>query len=175
MRIKILFIIFVISAAFSVLIYSDLFAVLNIQEEEALQQMEIPREMPENDEEKPVFDRPKLEYNAYNLKDPFEDFLMRQKQKEEASKQVGGEQGLRALDNLNVKGVIWGGLIPQAIINDKVVKVGDVIEGAEIIDISKEGVMLIFNKRMYKLASPASGSKPKTDNIDNTNNQEVME
>jgi hypothetical protein len=55
-----------------------------------------------------------------------------------------------------VQGVIWGGIMPQAIINNKIVNIGDVIEGAEVIEISKKGVTLLYKKRKYTLPSPAS-------------------
>jgi hypothetical protein len=60
--------------------------------------------------------------------------------------------------DLVVQGLIWGSSLPQAIINNKVVKVGDVIQGADIIDISKEGVLVLFAGTEYKLSTkPAMG------------------
>lgn len=48
---------------------------------------------------------------------------------------------------LQLKGIVWGGSEPQAIINDKVVHVGDKIEGVKIKSISKEGVDAVFQGR----------------------------
>jgi hypothetical protein len=54
---------------------------------------------------------------------------------------------------LKIEGLVWGGRLPQAIINQKVVKIGDIIEGAQIVDINREGVTLIFNNSQYNLPS----------------------
>lgn len=57
---------------------------------------------------------------------------------------------------LIVQGLAWGEAKPQAIINNKVFTIGDVIEGAEVIEISKEGVTLLYKNRRYTLPSSVS-------------------
>jgi len=44
------------------------------------------------------------------------------------------------LPALSIEGLIWNTRIPQAIINGKVVRVGDVIEDVKILKIDKEGI-----------------------------------
>ena len=42
--------------------------------------------------------------------------------------------------SLAISGLIWGGMRPQAIVNGKVYGVGDEVQGARIIEITREGV-----------------------------------
>lgn len=60
-----------------------------------------------------------------------------------------------------VQGLVWGQAIPQAIINNKVVSVGDTIDDAKVIDISKEGVRLLYQNDiiLIKPQIAASGKK----------------
>ena len=60
---------------------------------------------------------------------------------------------------LIMQGVVWGEGIPQAIINHKVCNIGDIIEGAKIIKISKKGVILLYKDRSYLLPSFVSNYK----------------
>ncbi|MFA5090010.1 MAG: hypothetical protein WC510_03100 [Candidatus Omnitrophota bacterium] len=60
---------------------------------------------------------------------------------------------------LIVQGVVWGEPMPQAIINNRVINMGDVIEGAKVIDISKKGVVLLYKDRKYLLPSYVSKYK----------------
>ena len=55
---------------------------------------------------------------------------------------IGPEVAMVDLDYLSLEGYVWGDVDPKAIINGEVLKVGDDIEGAMIIKISREGVML---------------------------------
>jgi len=103
-----------------------------------------------------VIVRPRVEYKAGDLKDPF------QRYKEEEIP-PGAQQegpGLSTPPSLTVQGIIWGGRFPQAIINNKVVKVEDTIEGARVISIDKEGINLLFEGMQYNLPSPAAGARP---------------
>jgi hypothetical protein len=99
--------------------------------------------------------RPKVEYRADTLRNPFEQPLVFTESEEDVSFQDKDE---KIAPDLVVQGLIWGSSLPQAIINNKVVKVGDVIQGADIIDISKEGVLVLFAGTEYKLSTkPAMG------------------
>lgn len=69
------------------------------------------------------------------------------------------------LKDLKVSGVIWDTPMPQAIISDKVVKIGDVINGSTIILIDKKGVEITHNGLKYLLTvsenkDSASRGKP---------------
>jgi hypothetical protein len=68
----------------------------------------------------------------------------------------------KPLPNLVVQGLIWGGAFPQAIINNKVVKEGDIIEGARLLKVEKAGVSLLFEGREFTLSPAAAGSPPKS-------------
>jgi len=94
----------------------------------------------------------KIEYKAEGLKDPF--------QEEEIEAPVPERK--RALPSLTIQGIVWGGSFPQAIINNKVVRAGDTIEGVEITDINKNGVTVFFENQKYTLSvsSPVSQRKP---------------
>ncbi|MBM3244118.1 MAG: hypothetical protein FJZ12_04735 [Candidatus Omnitrophica bacterium] len=85
--------------------------------------------------------RPKVEYKAYGLRNPFEQPALGPVV--EARKGKGGIKDA-AFPVLIVQGVIWDGSPRQAIINNKLVQVGDTIEGADIIEINKEGVTVLF-------------------------------
>lgn len=68
--------------------------------------------------------------------------------------------GKKTLD-FTVQGLVWGQTTPQAIINNKVVSIGDTIDDAKVIDISKEGVRLLYQNDMIliKPQIAASGKK----------------
>lgn len=96
--------------------------------------------------------RPQIEYKPEELRDPFWP-PPQQMEPPEQIPQV--EAKVEPLPTLVIQGVVWGGFAPQAIINNKVVKVGDVIEGVHIIDINKDGITVFFDNREYNLSSPA--------------------
>lgn len=95
-----------------------------------------------------------VEYKAEGLRDPFKESAVPEGQ---AGGVTAGPEVQEALPPaLTVTGLIWGGSLPQAIINDKVVKIGDIIEGAKVTGITKEGVSILFQGRQYNLSSPAN-------------------
>jgi hypothetical protein len=104
----------------------------------------------------PVIEKPTVEYKADGLRDPFKGY---QEEMRESMPQTPEQVILLAppatLPEFKIQGTIWGGSIPQAIINNKVVKIGDDIEGAKIIGINKDGVKVIFDNREYNLSPPA--------------------
>lgn len=120
-----------------------------LEDEEILKQVQ-PLENTKQKEE-PL--RPKVEYGAQGLRDPFLP-LITEKKTEGAS--LSQQIEVKSLPALTVQGLIWGGAFPQAIINNKVVKVGDTIGEVKIIEISKEGVTVLFANREHKLSSPAA-------------------
>lgn len=100
--------------------------------------------------------RPSVEYNAQNLRDPFQ--VLTTEETEEGERLSQMEE--TPPPNLTVQGVIWGASFPQAIINNKVVKVGDTIDGARVVNIDKDGVVVFFEGRQYNLPSPAAKTLP---------------
>lgn len=117
--------------------------------------------MPETAAETPSLKGPKVEYKAEGLRDPFQSPI-----KEEEVKVELPKKPVKPLPPLTVQGIIWGGSLSQAIINDKVVKKGDTVSvkiggttgEIRIIDISKDGITVSFEEQVYNLSSPAGVS-----------------
>jgi len=102
-----------------------------------------------------VYVRPQVEYKSIDLADPF------RYPETENSKQQGEKISARPLPGMGVQGIIWGGNFPQAIVNNKVVKVGDAIEGACITDIQKDGITVLFDNQQYTIYAP-SAARPQS-------------
>lgn len=102
-----------------------------------------------------VIERPNVEYRARGLRNPFEQPIT------DSEPSDGSLRPQReSLPSLTVQGVIWGGSFPQAIVNNKVIKVGDVLEGVDIVAIDKEGVTVSYAGVEYKLTTlPAMGQQ----------------
>lgn len=110
--------------------------------------------------------RPVIEYSSGDLRDPFSDLLqlaIEKEQKEKEGQYIEAPQEntdlqrpILSLKKFKVQGVIWGGKLPQAIINNKILGVGDSIDGAEIVSIEKKGITLNFAGRMANLATPGN-------------------
>ncbi len=91
-----------------------------------------------------------VKYTSQHLRDPFQSpFEMMQMDigpVEPEPTTIG-----YGLPHLQVQGMIWGSEMPQVIINNTVVKVGEVIEDAKILDIRKEGVYVLHEEKRYIL------------------------
>lgn len=92
------------------------------------------------------------EYDASDSRDPFKSPFSKSEEVPEA----GTQEVDRRPPSLVVEGVVWGGKFPQAIVNKQVVKIGDVIEGAMITQISAEGVTVTREGRKYTFSAPAA-------------------
>ena len=125
------------------------YAFAQLQTWRGIEKLEAQAKSPEQAPE--IIVRPDIEYASENLRDPFRGFI-----EERVTAVKEEEKAEIPLPSLNVQGIIWGGKFPQAIINHRVVKVEDTIEGARIIDINKDGVTVFFNNRKYNLSSPAA-------------------
>lgn len=109
-------------------------------------------------------DRNPVEYKSSDLRDPFKQLIFKE-EKKDLSQNINANQAQVNFSSLKVQGIIWGGLMPQAIINNKVVTVGDLIEGAEILNIDKNGITLISSGIEGYLAAPGksyNSSQPTT-------------
>lgn len=53
--------------------------------------------------------------------------------------------------DLKLKGILWDDQIPTAIINSKVVKIGDLISNKTVVDIEKDKVILMEDGEVYLL------------------------
>lgn len=100
--------------------------------------------------------RPTVRYGYSGTRDPFATSF-----KPVAGETVTGvKTPVTRPTHLTVRGVIWGGKIPQAIINNAVVKIGDTIEGALITDISQIGVKILYQGGEFILSSPMAQAAP---------------
>jgi hypothetical protein len=80
---------------------------------------------------------------------------------QEKISQTAVKQQETQLPSINVQGLIWGGVFPQAIIDEKVVKKGDMVGEMRIVEIDKEGITVLFNNKEYVLSpSAGAGQKP---------------
>ncbi|MDD4900268.1 MAG: hypothetical protein PHT31_06170 [Candidatus Omnitrophica bacterium] len=95
--------------------------------------------------------RQKVEYHTEGARDPFKPLKIEMEESVE-------EEGPQTLPDLKIQGVVWGGSFPQAIINNKVVKVGETIDKAKVIDINKDGITVLFSGRKYNIYSPAAAN-----------------
>lgn len=98
----------------------------------------------------------KVRYTSGDLRDPFQSPF----EPEEAPYRLKPEPELpkpikAPLPGLEVQGMIWSSKMPQAIINNTVLRIGDVIEGAEISDIRKEGIYILYEGNEYLLRPAA--------------------
>ncbi len=106
----------------------------------------------------PVIVKPKVEYKAADTRDPFKRKKIKQEKKEEQEKKEGLKSVVitESLPLLTIQGIIWGGSVAQAIINNKTVKIGDLIDRVKIVDINKDGVTVFFGNKTYNLSSPGT-------------------
>ena len=101
-----------------------------------------------------VFDVPQVEYTASSLRDPFEPALVKE-ERNEKKEEKPQTQNQSPMPSLSIQGIVWGGRLPQAIINNQVVNIGDIIQGIRLIDISKEGITVFYNGREQVISAPA--------------------
>jgi len=83
-----------------------------------------------------------LDYTSFKLRDPFMLTVPQEAilaQPKEAT----------PLPQFKIQGFIWGSSLPQAIIDGKVYGVGDVVDGAQIIQINKEGITFLYQGNTY--------------------------
>jgi len=99
--------------------------------------------------------KPKLEYSAQGLRDPLVPLVFLEIEKPEQQIIIPGDTSSESLSGLTVQGIIWGGRVAQAIINNSVVKVGDTVQGAQIIEINKDGIVVSYGNREFIIPSPA--------------------
>jgi len=53
--------------------------------------------------------------------------------------------------DLIIQGLIWNTDFPQAIVNNTIVTVGDIIDEAEILDINREGIMIKYKEKEFPI------------------------
>lgn len=104
-----------------------------------------------------VIERKVEDYKGEGLRNPFKDYFDTMPPPVAQDETGSPNVPIGPLPTLQVQGIILGPRLKQAIVNNKIVKVGDTIEGAQITTIEKDGVTLFFGNRTYNLSSPAAG------------------
>jgi len=98
-----------------------------------------------------VYVKPVFRYQSGDLRDPF----MREKEaKPQETVKVPAIVDRRPLPPMNVQGLILGGLFPQAIIDNKIVKIGDKLGEVAIVKIEKSGITVKYYDNEYNLPAP---------------------
>jgi hypothetical protein len=95
-----------------------------------------------------------VKYESGKMRDPFRTYLIEEVPQEVLLENADLVIPELDLSKLKVQGIIWGVKTPQAIINDQVLMIGDLIEGAEILSIEKKGITLSFNGVISNLSAP---------------------
>jgi len=104
-----------------------------------------------------IIERPRIEYRARGLRNPFQQPVSAMEEEPVKTEEPVSMDPV-TLPALNVQGIIWQGNPKQAIINNRVVKVGDSLDNIDIIDISKEGVTVLHAGVQHNIStSPATG------------------
>ncbi|MDD3088235.1 MAG: hypothetical protein PHP89_06705 [Candidatus Omnitrophica bacterium] len=104
-----------------------------------------------------IIERPRIEYRARGLRNPFQQPISSTEDKPGKTEEPASVE-VASLPVLNVQGIIWQGNPKQAIINNRVMKVGDSLDNIDVIDISKEGVTVLYAGVQHNIStSPAPG------------------
>lgn len=90
---------------------------------------------------------PEVVYSGSDYDSPFKSGLPKKQDDSDKGRPDGTDE--YAPPSLTVQALVWGGQYPQAIINNTVVKVGDTIEEAEILEIAKDKVKLLYKGRNF--------------------------
>jgi hypothetical protein len=109
-----------------------------------------------------------IKYTASGQRDPFENQLPFSEPEPEPEPGVFQEPEAEievpkapvVPPEITVDGIVSGGTIPQAVIRQKVVRVGDTVEGARITKITKEGVEIVYQGETFMFSSPSKTVKP---------------
>jgi hypothetical protein len=97
-----------------------------------------------------------ISYDASNLRDPFEGYIVRSESLMSAD-EVSSIEVPFDPPELTIQGITWGGAYPQAIIDNQVYRVGESVKEVKIINISRDGLILSYQNRHYKQSGPGKG------------------
>jgi hypothetical protein len=97
-----------------------------------------------------------IPYTSESLRDPFQAYV--QKEVAPTYRAPADEPAAAPLPSLKITGITWGSSYAQAIVNGKVVKAGDTIEGVQIVSISKAGLVLSYDNQQVTLPAPGADS-----------------
>lgn len=151
----IIIIVFLGYAFISLLCINNLFAEPQAKEDSAKAAADI---RPQNKPILGIVPREAEDYKGDGLRDPFRDYFDTiPPPPVVVDENAGTEAQQQAMPVLEIQGIILGGRFNQAIINNKIVKVGDNIEGVRVTTIEKDGVTVFFGNKSYNISSPAAG------------------
>ncbi len=88
-----------------------------------------------------------VEYTGSGSMDPFKNkFSMFIASFTPKINNLAAEEVMRQFDasGLNIKGLIWNSDRPQALINDKVISIGDEVNGAKLLSVNRDGIKLQY-------------------------------
>lgn len=110
-----------------------------------------------------VFGKEEIDYTAQDLRDPFSSVIPEVAVEPETEKEPVEEETEKteipvSLPEFNIQAIVWDSPVLQAIINGKILGIGDTIEGAEITNITREGIDIIYKGRIFNLLSPGRKS-----------------
>jgi hypothetical protein len=104
-------------------------------------------------------------YTSQDRRDPFEPYVIEEPQPGPIEPV---EEEEVPLPPLKISGITWGSSFPQAIINDKVVKAGEMIGQVKVVSIAKEGLVFLFRNKQYVLPAPGLAGVQKSGEKRNT-------
>ena len=106
-----------------------------------------------------------VNYTAQDLRDPLKSLLppvpspRTELRSTDASAPVVAQSPKPSPAVLQIQGLFWGGTQPQAIINHRVYRVGESVEGAKIVTIDRAGVTLDHQGSTLVYPAPSSKSE----------------
>jgi hypothetical protein len=116
----------------------------------------ITEQAPERDKFELEF--PVVSYTSESLKDPFQGMVIEEPENDKPE-DIPAIESI-SLPNITVQGIIWGTNNPQAIINDKVVKVGSTINDITILDITGTEIIISYKNQKFALPAPSGIKTP---------------
>lgn len=95
--------------------------------------------------------------DEHNLRNPFQPYVPpREESVVQETNVAGGPQEAEGTPenefdyySLRVTGSVWGNNMPKAIINDQVMGIGDVVNEAKILNITKDGILFEFKDKQH--------------------------
>lgn len=99
--------------------------------------------------------KPNLFYSGDSSRDPFKSYLSVNKKSDKGQIKVDDKLDIKP-PKLEVTGIICGTKLPQVIINNKILKEGDVLDGVRIIEIKKNNIGVIYMNRRFDFDPPSA-------------------
>ena len=123
-------------------------SILFSAEEAVVGTEEIKDEIKEQNKKEDTF-----KYSAEELRDPFKTFLPITKE-DEQDKTFQYIKEHITLPPFQIQGVLWGSSLPQAIVDNSVVKIGDTIKGAKVVNITRDYIEFLYMKEHFSVKTP---------------------